>query len=250
MIQRRLLMLLILLGCNSQSPRTQPSPAPERQWVPMAALAFSSRDYLFADSPLGPDLGLSSGQVPDSLISSLLAHRFTLPPRVSVAILHLPGAQARRSWYPTPGALDLTQTVAESTVAGVSRAARVSHAAVLPALLVGDQPTVASLREAAARLQADVLLVYRPSCRLYDRQPFIGSKQYRGVCTLEAVVLDTRVGVVPFSTVVTREAVTQHQHDDFDDNGTLRRVQLEALLGAVVEVSQRVGSFLVGVPTQ
>ncbi|HKE89983.1 MAG TPA: hypothetical protein VKB45_06580 [Gemmatimonadales bacterium] len=250
MLRRQVLIPLLLVGCGTQSPRTQPSPAPERPWAPMAARAFESHDYLFEDTPLGPDLGLSPGQVPDSLISTLLAHRFTLPPRVSVAILHLPGAQARRSWFATPEALDLTQTVADSTVAGISRAPRVSHAAVLPALLVGDQPTVASLREATARLQADVLLVYRPTCRLYERQPFIGSRQYRGVCTIEAVVLDTRFGIIPFSTVVTREAVTQHQHDDFDDTGTLRRVQLEALLAAAVDLSQRAGTFLVGAPGQ
>ena len=250
MIPRRFVIPLFLLGCNNQPPRTQPSPAADRPWIPMAAARVDFRSPLTGEAPLGQDLGLAPGQVPDSQIPGLLAHHFTLPARVGVAILHLRGAQARSFWFIGTNSAEFTQAVADSAVAGVARSARVGRAAALPGLLVGDHPTVASLREAAARLQADVLLVYRPSCRLFDRQPFIGSRQYRSVCTIEAVVLDTRFGVVPFTTVVTREQVTQHQHEDFDDGGTLRRVQLAALLQAVSEVAQRVGSFLISAPEQ
>jgi hypothetical protein len=58
-------------------------------------------------------------------------------------------------------------------MAALSHSSRVTRALVLPALFVGDKPTVAGLREGAARLQARVLLVYRPNCRFYERVPFM-----------------------------------------------------------------------------
>ncbi len=244
-------ILFAAVSCNTPPPQTAAAPTSERPWRPVASASMArSESFLVDDEPLAADLGLSPGEVTDSIITTLLTHRLTLPAHVTVGILHLPGTRARRSWLLTTEANELTQALADSAVASLSRATRVGRAGVLPALLVGDQPTVASLREGAARLQADLLLVYRPSCRLFERQPFVGSAQYRSDCTIEAVVLDTRSGVIPFSGVITRTAVTQHQRGDFDDAGTWRRVQLDAMLQAVVEVSQRVGSFLNGVPEQ
>jgi hypothetical protein len=63
-------------------------------------------------------------------------------------------------------------------------------------------------------------------------------------------VLDTRSGVIPWSTVVTRDYVTQRQRGDFDAGGTWRRAQVQALLIAGLEVSSRVGVFLVSVPEE
>jgi hypothetical protein len=115
-------------------------------------------------------------------------------------------------------------------------------------MLVPERPSVGVLREAAARLQARALLVYRPSCRVYERRPFVGSPQYRAQCTLEAVLVDTRSGVMPFATVVTRERVTQKQRGEFDLSETLRRAQVEAVVLALHEVGSRLGEAIGQVP--
>lgn len=248
----RLLPLLSVLSiaCQNTPPQTAPTPVGDRPWRTAAFSQLRAEGLWLDEEPLGSDLGLSAGDAADSTIERLLAHRLTLPPGVSVAILHFPGARVGRSWFSSRDVSELTQALADSMVAALSSSPRVTRAVVLPALFVGEKPTIAGLREGAARLQARVLLVYRPSCRFYERVPFVGSTQYRALCTIEAAALDTRSGVIPWSTVVTREYVTQRQRGDFDAGGTWRRAQHQALLVAGADVSGRIGTFLVRVPVE
>lgn len=207
-----------------------------------------SPDLMVDEEPLAADLALVAGDTPDSAIDNLLARRLVLPARVSVGILHLPGARARFRWFSIGELSDQTQELADSAVGVLLRSNRVERASVLPAMVVGDRYTVATLREAAARQQTHVLIVYRPTCKFYERDPFIGAPQYRAVCTIEAVALETRLGLLPFSTVVTREHVTQKQRRDFDVSAAWRRAQLQAVISGVSEVGARLGTFLNAVP--
>lgn len=166
-------LVLVSIACQNAPPQTAPTPAGERPWRAAAFSQLRAEGLWLDDEPLGADLGLSAGQAADSTIERLLAHRLTLPSSVGVAILHLPGARASRSWFSSGTGTELTQTLADSMMAALSHSSRVTRALVLPALFVGDKPTVAGLREGAARLQARVLLVYRPNCRFYERVPFM-----------------------------------------------------------------------------
>ena len=248
-----ILLTIVVLACQPQ-PVQSPAPASELPWRAATAKAMSRAAFMVDDEPLATDLALIggdplvAGDAPDTSIENLLDRRLSLPSRIVVGILHLPGPSARISWYASGDLSDQTQAVADSAVAVLVRAPRVERATTLPVMVVGEHYTIASLREAAARLQAHVLLVYRPSCKFYQRDPFIGAPQYRAVCTSEAVALDTRSGLLPFSTVVTREYVTQKQRGDFDESATWRRAQLQAVVFAVLEVGTRLGTFLSGVP--
>lgn len=241
------LLTILVLACQPQ-PVQSPAPASERPWRPAGHFAMSRAAFMVDEEPLANELALVAGDAPDTSIENLLDRQFSLPSRIVVGILHLPGPSARISWYASGDLSDQTQAVADSAVAVLGRAPRVERATTLPVMVVGEHYTIASLREAAARLQAHVLLVYRPSCKFYQRDPFIGAPQYRAVCTSEAVALDTRSGLLPFSTVVTREYVTQKQRGDFDESATWRRAQLQAVVFAVLEVGTRLGTFLGGVP--
>jgi len=242
-------MLLGLAGCATTSrPSTQAMP--ERPWRAIGAAASMARDvWSPAATPLMEDLGLASdsGGSPDSAIIHLLSVRIALPAHVQVGVLQLGATPVW--WGDVTGPDAMTQALADSVTQAASRAPRVSRVSILPTLIVGQHPSVSRLREGAARMQADVLLVYRPGCRLYDRQPFIGSTEYRAVCTLEAAVLDTRSGLIPFSIVVTSERVTRRVHGEFDDAETIRRAQLQAVTEGLQEIAARLGTFLDKVPS-
>lgn len=211
---------------------------------------FAGDALLVDDQPLGSDLGLAVGDVADSTIQRLLMQRVRFPARVTVGVLHLPGPRARMPWFLSGEPNEMTQSLVDSAAAALSQSARVERVAIVPAMVLADQRTVAALREGAARVQADLLMVYRPTCRLYERAPFIGSTQYRAVCTTEVALLDTRSGVIPFSTVVSQESVTQHQHEDFDNGATWARVQLRAITRGVVLASSNVVNFLSNAPQE
>ena len=66
----------------------------------------------------------------------------------------------------------------------------------LPSLLVPEKRTVPYLREAAARIQADLLFVYTARIQSYRRDRFLKSDEVRAQCVAESVVLDVRTGIV------------------------------------------------------
>jgi hypothetical protein len=244
------LSLLLSFGCVS---RTLPTVSPESQrpWreVGVSVMTAERRSFEWPpeQEPLAAELDLGDAGAPDSLIAGLMAHRLAWPAQVAVAVLHLRGPLARQ-WWGSGESGETSQMLADSAIGAVAQSPRVSRASALPALLVPNWPSVGALRESAARLQAAALLVYRPSCRVYERTPFVGSPQYRAQCTLEVVLLDTRSGVMPFATVVTRERVTQKQRGEFDRSETLRRAQVEAIVSALHEVGSRLGEALRQVP--
>ncbi|HEV8263778.1 MAG TPA: hypothetical protein VGQ06_02430 [Gemmatimonadales bacterium] len=245
------LALSLLLGCAT-APVNTSAPQPQPPWRETAAslnalLRSDASEWPAEEASLAAALDLSAADAPDSVIDGLLARRLAWPAQIAVAVLHLRGPQAIRSWI-SGTTSDLSQALADSAVQAVARAPRVARASVLPALLVGERPSVAGLREAAARVQAEALLVYRPSCRVYERTPFVGSIQYRAQCTLQVVLLDTRSGLMPFAMVVTRERVTTKQRGDFDRGETVRRAQAEAVVLALGEVGTRLAQALGHVP--
>ncbi len=100
------------------------------------------------------------------------------------------------------------------------------------------------LREAAARFQADLLLVYQPVCAIFERSRFLRADQYRVACTVEAVLLDTRSGIVPFSSFAAQEQVTQKADEDFELRETLARAELQVTRQAVLDLADQVGQYL------
>ena len=250
-MNRPLVVLIALLGaCAPPTPQPAPPSAADlaaRPWRRSYDAAKLYGSEMADEEPLGHDLGLAVGEVADSTIEQLLNYHVQLPDRVAIGVLHLPGARARRWWESTAGA-ELTQVLADTIAAAFAQTARVSRAVPLPGVLVAERPTVAALREGAARVQVHVLAVYRPSCRLFQRTPVVGVTQYRSECTIEATVLDTRSGVLPFTTIVTRDAITTRVREDFDVSGTERRVQRQALITGGVEMAARIGAYVSAAP--
>jgi hypothetical protein len=242
---RALPLLLLLAGCAAGPPPSTQVGA-ERPWV----MTSASRVYAaWAPGPtsLATDLGLmsDSDQV-DSSVGKLLSVRVTLPDHIRLGFLELRPTEGPLSWLnPTDG---MTQALADSVAQALTRIPRIERGVVLPRLVVGDRPTIARLREGSARLQTDLLLVYRPSCQIYSRVPFFGGTDYRAVCTLEMAVLDVRSGVIPVSSVVTREVVAQKRHGDYSDSDRIQRAEFEAVTQALAQDVSELGAYLSGVP--
>jgi hypothetical protein len=61
------------------------------------------------------------------------------------------------------------------------------------------------LREAAVRMQADLLVVFRITSDVYYKYVVFAKNKVKVYSTSEAVLLDVRTGLVPFTRIVTRE---------------------------------------------
>lgn len=120
----------------------------------------------------------------------------------------------------------------------------VFDAAYLPGLLIPEKKTVGHFREAGARYQADLLLIYRVSFRTYEKYKFLSPQKINSYCTVEAVLLDIRTGIVPFSMVGTRDFLTEQSDQDYNNKDTMHRSELAALGFVLEEVGEQVVSFL------
>jgi hypothetical protein len=183
----------------------------------------------------------------DSAIRRILAYDVALPPEVRVAILELGTRGAYRTWWSEETARWNTH-VTDTLIATLHASDRVAYAEALPLLLVPQKRTVPYLREAAARFQADLLLVYQPTCGVFERSRFLAPNHYRVTCTVEAVVLETRSGVVPFTDIRTRSIVVQRGDEDFNERDMLVRGQFQAVAEAVGAVAEGIVARVEALP--
>jgi hypothetical protein len=119
----------------------------------------------------------------------------------------------------------------------------------LPSLVTPREMTIPYLRQAAARFQADALLIYRTSTRTYDSQKWFKKDESKAYCTVEAILLDTRTGIVPFSTVVTEFYSTQRSASDSDLSETTAKAEQQAIAKAWLELADQTVEFLQKPPT-
>ena len=121
---------------------------------------------------------------------------------------------------------------------------RVYDASVLPTILIPEQRTVPRLREAAARYQADLLLVYRTSCYSFERYRYFGADRSEGSCSVEGVLLDVRTGLVPLTSAASENFSAEQNPEDLNFGETVLMSQLEATSVALAAVSEDIVEFL------
>ena len=104
-------------------------------------------------------------------------------------------------------------------------------------MLLGDRMTVSGIREVAARMQCETVLVYGAVARRDYRYRVFRRDEARALITVEAVVLHTRTGILPFSFVVDRDVELKGERGEtsFDLWERARTETLESVLGDVGE---------------
>jgi hypothetical protein len=178
----------------------------------------------------------------DSAIRRILEYRLELPSSSRLAVLQV-GARSVEDWR-WSGEPRLPGEVTEKLLTALRSSARVRSASPLPSLLVPRHRTVGYLREAAARYQADLLLVYRTDCRTFERYRVFAADVVKATCVVEAVLIDTRTGIVPFTATVSRNFEAKKAKTETNFGETVRRVELEAVAAGLGDLGERVVDLL------
>lgn len=177
----------------------------------------------------------------DADIQRILSYEYISPQLSRVALLPFGWS----SWSGWSEEMSLSVDAVDAQVLQVLRASpRIFDASFLPSILVPEQRTVGHLREAAARYQADLLLVFRSSCQSFQRYRLFQADQTRSYCSVEAVLLDVRTGLVPFVASSTQNLEAIESEDDLNLRETILRARLRALANALGEVSGAVVQFV------
>ncbi len=234
-----LCLSVLLAGCST--PKT-------------ASPIMATEDYA-AKPPLATSLFPSDQAVlSDAAVQQILSSKLELPAKAKLALMRFPdgdGWGARRYgryYWRDEDFVKLQQTQVERLSRALLASEQILEVIPLPSLMTPSRVSIPLLREAAVRMQADLLLVFRVSSDTYAQYRTFAKDKVKAYSTCEMVLLDVRTGLVPFARVVSRERTETKQSADFDLSETLRRVEQGAAEDSLEAAATELVAFVKAVP--
>lgn len=225
------LLLITLAGCSAYATKGRPN------------------DYYGQASPVSsadtsPLFKSDSSAIPDEDIKRILDYHYMFPKQNRIAILPL----GQRAWWSTWSNefAKLNAEKEEEFMNVLRSSSKVFDASYLPSIVVPEKRTIPYLREAAARYQADLLLLYRTDCKTFEKYRVFSANQTKAYCTVETVVLDTRSGIIPFTSVSMETFEATKSDEDANLTETIRKAELEAIGRGLLRNAQRLVAFMDG----
>lgn len=184
----------------------------------------------------------------DEAVAKILDTTVRLPEKARVALLHVEHGSVVRHWgwgpyWAAMGPAE-QQQVTDSVAATLASSPRIRSTGTLPRFLLPEKPTVGHLREAAARTQVDLVLIYRTDCQAYQRSRLFGATQAKAFCSAESALLDVRSGVVPFTTRALRDFTVDQKSGDAGFLETVRKAETAAFTAALDDCALALVKFL------
>lgn len=211
-----LLAVLVLSGCGRVSTYGPPPGAVD----PVAV----ARSLIPADAEI----------LSDQDIERILTARVDVPDKMRIAVLHLSHDRGgERSWQPGISG-DVIRPALDPVLRLVDDE-RVFDVSFLPSFLLPDQKTVPLIREAAARYQADWVLIVKTSTRDFWKNRALGKDEARAFCEAECAVLDVRTGTIPYTSLATGEATAFKAEGEYSLAETALRAESKAVEQAMAE---------------
>jgi hypothetical protein len=222
-------ILLITSGCAEKKMAGPPAPPPPE--------SILDTDSSFQQSLFKGDQAVLS----DQDISRILGTQINLADHHRLAILNLNGANP---W--SEDIADMEAKNYENLVQALKGSPQLTEIRLLPSLLVPEKRTVPYLREAAARIQADMLFVYVTRIQSFRRDRFLKPDEVRAQRLAESVLLDVRTGIVLQTGRSTENIAMRKTQTDMNFSETIARSEADAEGRAVVSLAKGVVAHLSG----
>ncbi len=221
-----LLGLMATVGCEKKMVAPAAPPPPES----ILGESESLRDSLFK----GDQAVLS-----DQDIDKILGVQLKLADRRRLAILSLD------SFTPWSEAIaDNEAKNFDGLLQTLKSSPQLTQVRVLPSLLIPEKRTVAYLREAAARIQADLLFVYTVRIQTFRQYRVFKPDEVRARCIAESVLLDVRTGIVVHTGRATESIELQKAPADLNFTETVARAESDARGKALLSLANLLTAHL------
>lgn len=198
---------------------------------------MSGKDYQnkpkLSTGLMGPGDNLS-----EAAIQKILTSRVSMPKSINLAVVRLSEASDGLEFQ------TIDQTIAEQFYSKVNWGARVQSIIPMPQVMIAKPVTLVSLRQAAALLQADALVIIKPvSYGDWKFEAFEASKG-KGVTSIEVLLLDTRTSVVPFTLLITETAEVAKEASDYSQFELTARAKKASEAKALLQVAPAIQKFM------
>lgn len=186
--------------------------------------------------------------VSEENIQKILAGTYKLPEQLRVAIVKLEPASPSKRYYGNYWSdeqyLKTQQSYLDLFSDKFKQSPRVIKISIIPDLLISKSPSFTSLREAAVRMQTDIVVVYAITSDIYSKYKFFSKPDIKAFATTQLIILDVRTGLVPFSSIVTKDFLSQKKKEELDNAEAASRIQNEAVLLTINDIGQKITEFL------
>jgi hypothetical protein len=212
--------------------------------VMISASGVSGADTLITQSLFNDKVSTIS----EENIQTILNGTYKLPEKLRVAIVRLdpPAHLKRYSLYfiSDEQYLKTQQSYLDLFANKFKQSTRITKFNIIPDLLISKTPSFTNIREAAVRLQADVVVVYAITSDIYSNYKLFSKPDIKAFATTQLIMLDVRTGLIPFSTTVTREYLSQKKKEELDYAEASNRIKNEAVLATINDIGQKITEFL------
>lgn len=183
--------------------------------------------------------------LPDADIARIMDARWQVPAHVRIALLPLRRDSVFASiyYYVNPSG-SLGPQTAFQAVDELRKLPFVYDVSYLPEFLMPANKSIALVREAAARYQADWVLVYATSVAAHPKYHMFIRDEAHGMCTVDCALLDTRTGLIPFTARSTEEIHAKQQSSDEEMPVMLLRAEQQAVDAAMLSNAKALVAFL------
>jgi len=220
-------VVLMTCGCHK---KIAPAPPPQAETLLGTADNETLQQSLFK----GDQAILS-----DQDIARILGTQIKLTDRHTLAILNLSSMN--------PWSEDLAEIEAKNfadLVRSLKSSPHLTEVRLLPSLLVPEKHTIPCLREAAARIQVDLLFVYTTRIEYFRRDRFLKADEVHAQCIAQSVLLDVRTGIVVHTGHATENIASKKSPGDLNFDETVARAQSEAKGKAVLSLANALTAYL------
>ncbi len=214
---------------------------------------MAATDAYAGKEPLATSLFPSDQAVlSDEAVGRILSSRVELPSKARVALMKFPGADGSgyygRYYWRDEQYLKLQQAQVDALSLALRTSDRITDVTALPSLMTPGRVSIPTLREAAVRMQADLLLVFRVGSDTYSQYRAFAKDKVKAYSTCEMVLLDIRTGLVPFARVVSREKEEMKQSSDLNLSETMRRAEQASTAEALKSAADELVQFMKELP--
>lgn len=189
------------------------------------------------ESPFAEDQEIISNEAIDRILSSTLM----LPEKGKLSIIRF---SENRRWRWSEELTELDEKIMSEFVNTLLSSKRLENVSYIPTMLVPQKMTISRMRGAAARTQSNLLLIYRTSTQTYEKTRLLGKDETKAYSTVEAILMDIRTGIIPFSSIKTETFTAVKTAEDLDFYETIQKAEQQAVRKALNKIAIELNAFL------
>jgi len=205
-----------------------------------------STPYVNNDPPITKSLfDDKSSTISEENIQKILDGNYKLPNNLRVTFIKLESSQNQRRYYWSDEQyLKSQQQYLDLFSEKFRNSSRVKSISTIPDILISNNPTFTNIRECAVRTQSDIVVIYSINSDIYSQYKLFSKSTIKAFATTQLIVLDVRTGLVPFTTIVTKDFQDKKNETDLNESEATNRIKNQAVLLTIEEISKKLNEFL------